>query len=53
MFWQPAGRICDLLSSYVGVVLWSGVRLRLIQTYGEQAALDELQDGLVVRVNTY
>lgn len=43
----------NLPSSYVGVVLRSGVRLRFIQTNGEQAALDELQDGLVVRIDTY
>lgn len=41
----------DLLSSYVGVVVWAGVRLRFIQTYDEQAALDELQAALVPRIN--
>lgn len=38
---------------YISVVLWSGVGFGFIQTYDEQAALDGLQDGLIVRINAY
>lgn len=38
---------------YICVVLWSGVGLCFVQGYDKQAALDGLQDGLVVRINAY
>lgn len=40
-------------SSYVSVVLWSAVGFRFIQRNDEQAALDGLQDGLIVPINAY
>lgn len=40
-------------NSYISVVLWSGVRFGFIQAHSQQAALDGLQDGLIVRINAY
>lgn len=38
---------------YIRVVLWGGVGFCFIQRYDEQAALDGLQDGLIVWINAY
>lgn len=42
----------NVYEPYVGVVLRSGVGFWFIQTNGEQAALDGLQDVLIVWINT-
>ena len=43
----------NVMRPYVSVVLRSRVGLRFIQRNDKQAALDGLQDGLIVPINAY